>query len=94
MFNNEHYVTFGVHESVPSLLQAIIWELIKNMPVDKDYLQVFYLSEEKGRQRIKHSQEVPEYSKEYIFNTGMPITEKIYVIDDTTHSTMLLANEY
>ncbi len=94
MFNNEHYVTFGVHKNVPLLLQSIIWELIKNMPVDNDYLQVFHLFEENGRQRIKHSQEVPEYSKEYIFNTGIPITEKIYVIDDTTHSTMLLANEY
>ena len=64
------------------------------MPVDKDYLQVFSLSCDNGKQRINHSQEDPEYSKEYVFYTGTAITDKIFVIDDDTHSTMLLANEY
>lgn len=64
------------------------------MPVDKDYLQVFSLSSDNGRQRIIHSQEIPEYQKEYVLNVGSPVTEKIFVIDDQTHSTMLLANEY
>ena len=71
-----------------------MWELINQMPVDKDYLQVFSLSAERGRQRIIHSQEFPEYSKEYVVNTGEPVTEKIFVIDDSIHTTMLLANEY
>ena len=71
-----------------------MWELINQMPADKDYLQVFYLSAQNGKQRIKHSQEVPQYSAEYIFDTDSPITEKIFVIDDDTHSTMLLASEY
>ena len=64
------------------------------MPVDKDYLQVFSLSSDNGRQRIIHSQEIPEYQKEYVLNVGSPVTEKIFVIDDKTHSTMLLAKEY
>ena len=64
------------------------------MPVDKDYLQVFSLSSDNGRQRIIHSQEIPEYQKEYVLNVGSPVTEKIFVIDDQTHSTMLLAKEY
>ena len=64
------------------------------MPVDKDYLQVFSLSVKNGKQRIIHSQEIPEYSKEYVFNTGTSVTDKVFVIDDKTHSTMLLANEY
>ena len=71
-----------------------MWKLINTMPVDKDYLQVFSLSEANGRQRIKHTQEEPEYYKEYVFDIDIPITEKIFVIDDGTHSTMLLANEY
>ena len=71
-----------------------MWEIIDQIPVDKDYLQVFSLSEDKGKQKIKHTQEVPEYSKEYVFNTGTAVTAKIFVIDDETHSTMLLANEY
>ena len=64
------------------------------MPVDKDYLQVFSLSCDERKQKITHSQEEPEYSKEYVFDTRTAITEKIFVIDDKTHSTMLLANEY
>ncbi len=64
------------------------------MPVDYDYLQVFSLSSENGKQKITHTQEVPEYNKEYVFNTGTAITAKIFVIDDKTHSTMLLAEEY
>ena len=70
------------------------WELIEDLPVDKDGLQVFSLSEENGRQVLKHSQEVPEYEKEYILDIEEPITEKIFVIDDGTYSTMLLASEY
>ena len=94
IFNNNHYITSGINEKVPPLLQVIMWELIRQMPVDKDYLQVFSLSVENGKQRIIHSQETPEYSKEYVFNTGTSVTDKVFVIDDKTHSTMLLANEY
>ena len=94
IFNNKHYLTKGVNETIPPLLQILMWELIEQMPVEKDYLQVFCLSEENGKQKIVHSQECPEYSREYVLNTGTHISEKIFVIDDTTHSTMLLAKEY
>ena len=94
IFNNKHYISCGIDDKVPPLLQVIMWELIKQIPVDKDYLQVFYLSADNGKQRIKHTQEIPEYSKEYVFNTGKPITEKIFVIDDKAYSTMILASEY
>jgi len=95
IFNNTHFISSGIRNNVPPLLQIIMWELIKQIPVDKqDYLQVFSLSVKDGRQRIKHTQEVPEYSKEYVISTENPITEKVFVIDDKTHSTMILANEY
>ena len=94
IFNNQHFISSGIQNKVPLLLQIMMWELIKQMPVDKDYLQVFSLSAKDGRQRIKHSQEVPEYSKEYVISTENPVTEKVFVIDDKTHSTMILANEY
>ena len=94
IFDNKKYITCGVDEKIPPLLQVIMWELINQMPVDKDYLQVFSLSCENGKQRIKHSQEEPEYENEYVFDTGTAITEKIFVIDDVAHSTMLLASEY
>ena len=64
------------------------------MPVDIDYLQVFSLSAQNGRQRIIHTQEVPEYKREHVFNIGTAIDAKIYVIDSGTYSTMLFAQEY
>ena len=64
------------------------------MPVDIDYLQVFSLSAQNGRQKIIHTQEVPEYKREYVFNIGTAIDAKIYVIDSGTYSTMLFAQEY
>ena len=94
IFNNTHFISSGIRNNVPPLLQIIMWELIKQMPVDKDYLQVFYLSAKGGRQRIKHTQEVPEYSKEYVLKINTHITEKIFVIDDGAYSTMMLSSEY
>lgn len=95
IFNNKHFITSGVNEKVPLLQQIAMWELIHQLPVDKDYLQVFYLTAESAQQqRIRHTQEEPEYAREYVFNTDTPVIEKVYVIDDETHSTMLLASEY
>lgn len=94
IFNNKHYITKGVEDTIPPLLQIFMWELINRMPADRDYLQVFSLSCANGRQKIKHTQEVPEYKKEYVLSIDTPVTAKIFVIDDETHSTMLLAEEY
>ena len=71
-----------------------MWELINQMPVDKDYLQVFSLSAENGRQKIRHSQEMPDYKKEYLLEAGTIFIGKIFVIDDGDYSTMLLAEEF
>ena len=94
MFKNKLFITSGVNRRIPPILQLSMWNLICKMPVDKDYLQVFYLSCDKGRQRIKHTQEIPEYSREYIFNTDHPVTAKVFVIDNTIYSEMLLNSEY
>lgn len=71
-----------------------MWELIRSLPVDKDYLQVFSLSEKDGKQVLIHSQEEPEYKKEYVLNLTSVTTGKVFVIDDKTHSTMLMNYEY
>ena len=95
MFNNQRYVTRGISNELPLMLQIILWGLIDTMEVaEKDYLQVFCLSEESGMQKIIHKQEQPDYNKEYLFQSEEPITAKIFVIDDETHTTMLLAEEY
>jgi hypothetical protein len=65
------------------------------MTIEQDYLQVFELSEEKGFQKIIHTQECPPYRKEYLFSPFFPVVmAKIYIINDETHATMLFANEY
>lgn len=95
MFTSPRYATRGVTTTVPLMLQIILWNLIDSMEVaEKDYLQVFRLSAESGKQKIIHSQEQPDYCKEYLFPSEEPITAKIFVIDDETYTTMLLAEEY
>ena len=95
MFQNQRYATSGINSELPLLTQIILWGLIDTMEVaEKDYLQVFCLSADGENQRIIHEQEQPEYRKEYLFPSENPVTAKVYVIDDKTHSTMLLAEEY
>ena len=94
-FKNDRFITRGVAENLNPLLVMILWEMIDSMTIQQDYLQVFELSEEKGKQKIEHSQEVPEYKREHLFNVGTSIfIGRVFVIDDETHSTMLLASEY
>ena len=90
-----HYVTRGVAETIPLELQLFLWEAIDRMPEPKDYLQVFRLSVENGLQVIRHSSEQPKFEMTYILTTvQMPVTEKLYAIDDGENCTMLLASEY
>ena len=94
-FENQRYITMGVDQFVHPALQVFMWHCVDEMNEPKDYLQVFKLSEHRGEQKIEHIQEEPEYSKEYLLKTDAPIfIGKIFVIDDGTHSTMLLAEEY
>ena len=94
MFQNKRFLTRGVQAEIPIELQLFLWNCIDNLPEERDYFQVFALKEIDGKQHIHHFSEQPEYSKEYQISTEKPITAKIYVIDDTDHSTMLLAEEY
>ena len=95
MFSNPRYSTGGISETVPILTQIILWNCIDSMKVErKDYLQVFKLVANGNNQQVTHSQEEPAYERTFTFPTDEPITAKIFVIDDKTHTTMLLAEEY
>lgn len=99
MFDNPRYTTKGVTEKIPIELQIFMWSAIDTMQVKrKDYLQVFKLYAENvdGRsvQIVEHTQEQPNYKKKFKLNAVDPICEKVYVIDDESHSIMLLAEEY
>ena len=96
MFFGQRYLTRGVQNQVDISLQMKLWEMIENLECEVDYLQVFVLEKVKDNQvRITHSQEVPEY-KNVTMRFGKIERDriKIFVIDDETHSTMLLASEY
>ena len=88
-------MTRGVAENLNPLLIMVLWELIDSMTIQQDYLQVFNFSEKDGKQKMEHIQEEPEYRCEYLLKTDVPVfIGKVFVIDDETHSTMLLASEY
>ena len=94
MFSNKRYLTCGVDSTIPLELQLFLWECVERMPAPKNYLQVFDLKPVGNLQSITHSSEEPEYRMEYVIPMENPIVEKVYVIDDGDHSTMLLSNEY
>ena len=90
----KRYLTCGVDAAIPLELQLFLWECVERMPAPKDYLQVFELKPVENLQSITHRSEEPEYHMEYLLPSDSPITEKLYIIDDGDHSTMLLASEY
>ena len=96
MFKNKRFITKGVESDVALLLQLFMWQCIDDMPPPKDYLQVFECTLEDGKQKITHSQEEPDYKREYLLKLtdASVFIGKIFVIDDGEHSTMLLASEY
>jgi len=99
VFTSTKYITNGIRASIPPFMQNILWYMIETMEVEvKDYLQVFQLGsvqvDGKIKQMIIHNQEQPNYHKEYALCVKRVISGKVYVIDDKTHCTMLLAEEY
>ena len=93
MFTNK-YLTCGVDSTIPIDLQLFLWECYERLPADRDYLQVFDLRPVGCMQSITHRSEQPEYHKEYLIPSDAPVTQKLYIIDDGDHTTMLLAEEY
>ena len=99
MFQGKRLVTRGVADSIPFEVQMFLWalvnDLVENTAVETDYLQVFELAGEDGKQCIIHRQENPPYQVVYQFGkVGIPLQYKLYVIDDGSHCTILLCDEY
>lgn len=101
MFDNNKFITKGVQQIIPLELQLFMWsciDILKQQGKQLDYLQIFELTEQKSNniffQGIEYRQEVPEYVKRYKIFSNEIVNKKIYIIDDGTCSTMLLAEEY
>ena len=100
-FTGNRYLTKGIQNEIPIELQLILWNMIDEDKQQKkllDYLQVFELKSlyKKGKflQEITHKQEQPYRKKKITMDSDNPISAKIFVIDDVSHITMLLSNEY
>lgn len=100
MFKNR-YLTCGVQSSIPPEIISFMWCLIDDLLAgshEVNSLQVFDLWEGtdgmgKLVQMVTHTQE--EYKAIYdLYLPINPIRATIFVIDDFTHATMLLAQEY
>jgi len=87
------YTTKAVAETLDINLLINIQTLIFTMEVDTDYLQSFNIEGNK----LTHSQEIPEYSKEYRLSKKYK-DEKIFVIrtEEEKHSywTIMFCYEY
>ena len=95
MFNHQKFLTRGIESEIPAWLVHLMWHMVLMMEVsEKDYLQVFTLTKTPTGQHIVHEQEQPPYRYELDVHCKCAVDAKVYVIDDKTHSTMLLASEY
>jgi hypothetical protein len=101
-FNGKKYITQGVDIFIPIFVQISIWNYIEERKqqneISLDYLQVFNLyqirKDGKFYQVIECSQEQPPFKKVLKIPADFTVKEKIFVIDDVDHQTMLLAREY
>ena len=97
------YVTCGIDQRLPQDLQRLIWTsidariLFSNEKID--YLQVFTFKKlDEEILALHHEQEEPPMLNVHYTNYRPEyeeiLHEKIFVIDDGDHSTMLFAYEY
>ena len=99
-FNSgNRYISSGVNAELPEYLILMLWQYIDFLKdkCELDYLQVFRLYKEGAGQGIEHTQEQPKpFKRKYtLFAENAPLVNaKVYVIDDETHETMILAEEY
>lgn len=96
MFSNERYLTREVANRVPVEIQILMWNLVEEIKVKKDYLQVFEVIPNGSEfVEIIHKQEIPEFTFSYIIkNVGIETKMKLYIIDNGQYSTMMFCHEY
>ena len=92
MFENQKFLTHGITAQLPLWMINLWWLMI--LTSEKDYLQVFTLTKTPTGQHIVHEQEQQPYRYELDVPCDDAVNAKVFVIDDLTHSTMLLAEEY
>ena len=96
------YVTCGISEDLPDEIQMMLWLSIDALRITMDgkldYLQVFSFKRVGDNLEITHKQEKPPmvhtHNTKYKEDYENLLNQKVFVIDDGDHSTMLFAHEY
>ncbi len=97
MFKKENrYMTKEICEIIPIEINILLWDLIDNLYIEKDYLQIFEIKPiGENIVKILHKQEVPEYeSSIYIYNENIKDNLKIYAVDSIEYSTLMFSYQY
>lgn len=97
MFKKENrYMTRKIVEEIPLEINILLWNLIDELQIEKDYLQIFELNPiGEGIVEIVHKQEIADYeSSIYIYNEEIKENKKIYAIDSVEYSTLMFSYEY
>ncbi|MGX7264573.1 DUF960 family protein [Enterococcus crotali] len=106
MFDNKEnrHISKGVNEQVQKEIQLYCWQLIdkkrSKAETELDYLQIFEVNPDNQRQAIEviHRQEEPFFIDHHIYTIKEKIADfqikKLWVIDDGSHQTMLLPEDY
>jgi hypothetical protein len=98
VFNNERYVSKGVGAVIPAEVCAVLWAMIDALKVtgiEVSGYQFFTLSPQNEGQKIVHSQEQPDYTRDTTLPLNCsPVQERIYAIDNGEYSAMILSSEY
>ena len=96
-FTNPRFLTMMVKYTLHPSIAAFIWDKVDKLPEECDYLQVFELYEQEGRQWIRHRAEEPQHCTEYKFPCKLAsgiVVDKVYVVDDGERTTMMFSKEY
>lgn len=88
-----------IDEVIHVEIQKLLWELIDEQcrnDLELDYLQVFELRAQHGKQHITHHQELPERRTKWIFQLKhtTPIDRTIWCMDSDEYQMMLLPSDY
>ncbi|MEN2465646.1 DUF960 family protein [Ornithinibacillus sp. JPR2-1] len=94
-----YYITKGVKTNIcADMVKGMLDSIMEMKKVTQlDYLQVFDISlSTNGKTTyINHSQEEPKYNKQLMFTGGVnQFTGKVFIIDDGSCVTTMLAEEY
>ena len=102
----ERYITRGIANSLPIILQKQLWQLVAQRENEQfkeleeiDYFHIFQFNMHNSQLYIKHKQERPEYVKIHKANYSKAINiNKVYIIReddvDLSYYVMLLPEEY